>query len=263
MDEEGYVFLTGRIKEQINRGGEKIAPVAIDNVLMACPGVESLFCFAAPHKELGEVVAVAMVEKKGHSVTLKQLNKFGLLYGQLAAQWLPFVLVYCDAVPKGPTGKVQRTKLASMLGVPALSAADNPRSYRYKAGEPLVEVLTSAQVQSETSDGKQTLPSKSSFTESLEDVVGLELQHLDTVVVDSFTAVTVSTFLHSHYALEVSAKDCLRLSVTRLYATLCLKSLTAAALCDDVENLLGVELAGDIHAPLPMDSFTAVRLASE
>jgi len=94
------MFFQGRIKEQINRGGEKIAPVAIDNVLLECPGVESLFCFGVPHKELGETVGVVIVEKKGVSVPLKQLNKHGLQSGKLASQWLPTVIVYSDVVPK-------------------------------------------------------------------------------------------------------------------------------------------------------------------
>ena len=115
--------------------------MAIDNVLLACPGIESLFCFAAPHKELGETVAVVVVVKKGASVSLKQLNKFGLQSGQLAAQWLPFAIVYSDTVPKGPTGKVQRTKLASMLGLPGFSGADRPASFRYIPGAPLERLV--------------------------------------------------------------------------------------------------------------------------
>ena len=69
-------------------------------MLLECPGVENLFCFGVPHKELGETVGVVLVEKKGVSVSLKQLNKYGLQSGKLAVQWLPSVIVFSDSIPK-------------------------------------------------------------------------------------------------------------------------------------------------------------------
>ncbi len=93
--------------------------MAIDNILLDCPGISALFAFGVLHKELGETVAIAVVCKPGiPTVSLKQLNAFAVKSGKLAAAWLPSIIVYCDAVPKGPTGKVQRIKLSSMLGLP-------------------------------------------------------------------------------------------------------------------------------------------------
>lgn len=129
LDEDGYLFLVGRIKEQINRGGEKLAPLAIDNALIACPAVQTLCAFAVPHAELGEVVGCAVVLRPGATLTLGELNRFGILAKTMQTQWLPQVLVLCDQIPKGPTGKIQRTKLASLFGLPILT--EGSATYRW------------------------------------------------------------------------------------------------------------------------------------
>ena len=65
LDEDGYLFLTGRLKEQINRGGEKISPLEIDVVLLDHPAVQQAVTFAMPHDKLGEEVAAAVVLRDG------------------------------------------------------------------------------------------------------------------------------------------------------------------------------------------------------
>ena len=64
LDDDGYLFLTGRLKEQINRGGEKISPLEIDDVLLRHPAVAEAVAFAIPHDKLGEEVGAAVVLRR-------------------------------------------------------------------------------------------------------------------------------------------------------------------------------------------------------
>jgi len=259
LDEDGYVFLTGRSKEQINRGGEKIAPVAIDNVLLDCPGVAALFAFGVPHKELGETVAVVVVCKPGvPPVSLKQLNAFAVKSGKLAAAWLPSIIVYCDAVPKGPTGKVQRIKLSSMLGLPStFSADDGPSSFRYTPGQPLERLLEVSA--DETED--ISLPSLRS---QISNVIGVDILEQDDMIIDSFTAVKVVNFIKTKYNVSIPAKDCITLRISSVLKTIChSKVATSVQLADVLEGILAIELkASGQDAALPMDSFSAVKVSN-
>ena len=259
LDEDGYVFLTGRSKEQINRGGEKIAPVAIDNVLLDCPGIAALFAFGVPHKELGETVAVVVVCKPGvPPVSLKQLNAFAVKSGKLAAAWLPSIIVYCDAVPKGPTGKVQRIKLSSMLGLPStFSADDGPSSFRYTPGQPLERLLEVSA--DETED--ISLPSLRS---QISNVIGVDILEQDDMIIDSFTAVKVVNFIKTKYNVSIPAKDCITLRISSVLKTICHSKLaTSVQLAEVLEGILAIELkASGQDAALPMDSFSAVKVSN-
>jgi acyl-CoA synthetase (AMP-forming)/AMP-acid ligase II/acetyltransferase-like isoleucine patch superfamily enzyme len=113
LDEGGYLFLTGRLKEIINRGGEKVAPKEVDEVLSRHPGVAQAVAFAVPHGTLGEDVAAAVVLKVGAEVTEAELLQ--LAADQLAAFKVPSQILIVDEVPKGPTGKLQRIGLAGKL----------------------------------------------------------------------------------------------------------------------------------------------------
>ncbi len=114
-DAEGYVRLTGRLKEIINRGGEKISPREIDEALMDHPAVLQAIAFAMPHEMLGEDVAAAVVLREGASVTEKELKAF--LSERLAAFKVPRKIVFLDEIPKGATGKLQRIGLAQKVGL--------------------------------------------------------------------------------------------------------------------------------------------------
>ena len=76
MDADGYLSITGRLKEIINRGGEKISPREVDEVLMDHPAVQQVVTFAVPHDKLGEDVAAAVVLREGASATEKELREF-------------------------------------------------------------------------------------------------------------------------------------------------------------------------------------------
>jgi acyl-CoA synthetase (AMP-forming)/AMP-acid ligase II/acyl carrier protein len=115
LDDEGYLFLTGRLKELVNRGGEKIAPREVDEVLAAHPAVAQAVAFAAPHATLGEVVAAAVVPRAGSDVTEETLRRFAA--ARLAPFKVPQRVLLVAAIPTGPTGKLQRIGLAAALGL--------------------------------------------------------------------------------------------------------------------------------------------------
>jgi acyl-CoA synthetase (AMP-forming)/AMP-acid ligase II/thioesterase domain-containing protein len=113
FDNDGYLHVTGRIKEMINRGGEKILPGEIDKVLIAHPAVADAAAFGFPHPTLGEEVGVAVVPRAGASATASELRQFAAL--SLAAFQTPRRVFFVNAIPKGPTGKPQRHKVAEMV----------------------------------------------------------------------------------------------------------------------------------------------------
>ena len=115
VDEDGYLFLTGRLKEQINRGGEKISPLEVDEALLRHPSVAQAVTFAVPHPKLGEDVAAAVVVADGAEVSERELR--GFLSESLAAFKVPRQVLVLDELPKGPTGKLQRIGLAERLGL--------------------------------------------------------------------------------------------------------------------------------------------------
>lgn len=115
FDAEGYLHLTGRLKEIINRGGEKISPLEVDGVLLDHPDVAQVVTFALPHAKLGEEVAAAVVLREGSNVTDKDIRTFAS--GRMADFKVPRRVVVLDEIPKGATGKMQRIGLAEKLGL--------------------------------------------------------------------------------------------------------------------------------------------------
>ena len=115
MDAEGYVTLTGRLKEIINRGGEKISPREVDEALMDHPAVLQVVTFAVPHDKLGEDVAAAVVLREGQAATEAELKTF--LSTKIAAFKTPRTILFLAEIPKGATGKLQRIGLAQKLGL--------------------------------------------------------------------------------------------------------------------------------------------------
>jgi oxalate---CoA ligase len=115
IDRDGYLQLTGRLKELINRGGEKIAPIEIDVVLMDHPAVLQCLTFAVPHDKLGEDIAAAVVLREGKTCTERELRDFA---ARRLEHWkVPRTFVFVREIPKGRTGKLQRIGLAAKLGL--------------------------------------------------------------------------------------------------------------------------------------------------
>lgn len=115
MDAEGYVSITGRLKEIINRGGEKISPREVDEILMDHPAVAQVVCFGMPHPKLGEEVAAVVVLREGQQASERELQEF---VAQHAADFkVPKKVLFMPEIPKGATGKLQRIGLAAKLGL--------------------------------------------------------------------------------------------------------------------------------------------------
>ncbi|KAL9940889.1 hypothetical protein V8E36_000377 [Tilletia maclaganii] len=110
-DEDGYVILTGRIKELINRGGEKISPLEVDAALLAIEGVGEAVGFAVPDEKYGEKVGAVIVPKKGAKLDGEQVRK--ALDGKLSKFKIPEKVYISDSIPKTATGKVQRRIVAA------------------------------------------------------------------------------------------------------------------------------------------------------
>ena len=114
-DEEGFLQITGRIKEIINKGGEKISPLEIDDAIMKHESVFQGITFPIVHNKLGEEVAAAVVLKDDHQLTEQALKEF--LSKILASYKIPQTIVFLEEIPKGKTGKLQRIGLAKKLGL--------------------------------------------------------------------------------------------------------------------------------------------------
>lgn len=115
FDEDGYLFLTGRLKEIINRAGEKISPIEIDVILMDHPAVEQCVTFAIPHPMLGEDVGAVVVLRAGKDCTERELRDF--VAARAAHFKVPRKVLFVTEIPKGATGKLQRIGLAAKLGL--------------------------------------------------------------------------------------------------------------------------------------------------
>src|SRR5215469_1357268 len=113
IDKDGYLRLTGRLKELINRGGEKISPLEIDTVIMDHPAVAQVVTFGVPHDKLGEDVAAAVVLREGSACDERELRAF--VGSRIADFKVPRRIVFLTEIPKGATGKLQRIGLAEKL----------------------------------------------------------------------------------------------------------------------------------------------------
>ena len=114
-DADGYFTITGRLKELINRGGEKISPREIDEALLEHPAVAQAVAFAVPHPKLGEEIAAAVVLQEGSTLTQRQVRAFAA--ERLAGYKVPRQVLFLDGIPKGPSGKLKRVGLAKELGL--------------------------------------------------------------------------------------------------------------------------------------------------
>ncbi|MFC8274225.1 non-ribosomal peptide synthetase, partial [Streptomyces sp. NPDC057271] len=126
VDENGYLYIVGRSKEIINRGGSKVAPAEVDDVLSGHPAVKLAVAFGLPHPTLGEDVAVAVVTRPSATVTEREIREYAA--ERIADFKVPSRVFMVADVPKSPTGKVQRLKLAELLSAAAPGpSAQEPR----------------------------------------------------------------------------------------------------------------------------------------
>ena len=111
-DDEGYLFITGRIKEIINRGGEKISLREIDEKLLEHPAITAAATFAVPHQTLGEDVAAAVVLKLGQTMRQEEIRYY--LKERIVDFKIPQRIYFVERLPTSPAGKIQRNKLLNI-----------------------------------------------------------------------------------------------------------------------------------------------------
>lgn len=112
MDGDGYVKITGRIKELIIRGGENIAPKEIEDLLRRNPKILDVYVYGVPDERLGEEVAAALKLKQGETATTEEIREF--CNGRIAKFKIPRHVRFVDSFPMTASGKVQRFKLREM-----------------------------------------------------------------------------------------------------------------------------------------------------
>jgi len=112
LDEKGYLTLVGRLKELINRGGEKISPREIDEVLLTHPAVAEAVCFGVPHPTWGEEVAAAVVLKPDAAEKPSAADLLAHCKGSLSTFKCPKQIHITDTIPRTATGKIQRRVVA-------------------------------------------------------------------------------------------------------------------------------------------------------
>ena len=122
LEADGYLYITGRIKEIINRGGEKISPREVEEVLLEHPEVAEAVAFAVPHASLGEDIVAAVTFTKGALPQTLDLRPF--LADRLAEFKVPRRIFVLSEIPKGPSGKVQRSDLAERFELGLRSSSD-------------------------------------------------------------------------------------------------------------------------------------------
>ena len=115
FDNDGYLKISGRIKEIINKGGEKISPLEVDNVLMDHPSIDQAVCFGYEDKMLGENIASAIIIKDGMECSENDVLNYA--EKKLAKFKIPKKIFFVDEIPKGATGKLQRNVLAKKFGL--------------------------------------------------------------------------------------------------------------------------------------------------
>jgi acyl-CoA synthetase (AMP-forming)/AMP-acid ligase II/thioesterase domain-containing protein/acyl carrier protein len=126
LDDDGNLFVTGRLKEMINRGGEKVAPSEVDAVMASHPAVLEAVTFAVPHPTLGEAVACAVILDPSIEAPpqISELRRFAATH--LARFKVPSRIFIVDEIPRGELGKPQRwvlsERLADKRGTPPSAA---------------------------------------------------------------------------------------------------------------------------------------------
>jgi len=132
MDSDGYLFITGRSKEVINRGGEIISPLEVEEAVVAHHGIVACAAFSVPHNVLQEVVGIVIVPEPGKpKLDLQSLHDF--LGDKLVASKWPQLICFMNALPKSHTNKLLRVKLGQRLGLPEINDAMYPIERTFQA----------------------------------------------------------------------------------------------------------------------------------
>ena len=134
FDDDGFLYVVGRGKDIIKRGGETIAPAEIEEVLVGHPDVRAALSFAVPHQTLGEAVGAVIVPRSSRRVDLDGLSAH-LSQHLIPSKW-PVLLVYMDDLPKNAAGKLLRVGLAARLGIEGVDDKSPMRTRLFEADCP-------------------------------------------------------------------------------------------------------------------------------
>jgi hypothetical protein len=128
---DGFLYIVGRAKEIINRGGFKVSPAAVDAALLRHPDVQDAVTFAVPHPTLGEDVVAAVVVRETAACSPRELRDFA--FAELAAFMVPSQIVLADELPRSPAGKLDRALVAKetqpRLRAPFVAARSGPEEF--------------------------------------------------------------------------------------------------------------------------------------
>jgi acyl-CoA synthetase (AMP-forming)/AMP-acid ligase II/acyl carrier protein len=187
LDEEGYLFIVGRIKEVINRGGQKVAPGEVEEALLSHPDVVEAAAFSIPHTRLGADVAAAIVLRPGATVGAAKLRDF--VRKRLASFKVPGLIYIVPDIPKGAGGKIKRAELAAAL---ALTEPAAPARRGRKMAAPRSELESQvAKIWADLLDA---------------DRIGID-QDVFALGVDSITVTQMISRLREHFGVDFSFKD--------------------------------------------------------
>lgn len=187
LDREGFLFIVGRIKEVINRGGLKVAPGDVEEALLSHPDVVEAAAFPVPHRRLGEDVAAAVVLRPNAKVTAPELRDF--TRQRLARFKTPGVIRIVAKIPKSASGKIKRGELAAAVAM-------IPPSRSVDRGENVVPPRTELERQ---------------LAESWADLLELEQigvdQDVQALGADSLTMTQMLSRLRAHFGVDLSLED--------------------------------------------------------
>jgi acyl-CoA synthetase (AMP-forming)/AMP-acid ligase II/acyl carrier protein len=187
LDEEGYLFIVGRIKEVINRGGQKVAPGEVEEALLSHPDVVEAAAFPVPHARLGADVGAAVVLRSQATADAHKLRDF--VRKRLAGFKVPGLIRIVPAIPKGAGGKLRRGELAAALS-PSPSNASVRRGRKTAAPRSELE----RQIATIWAD--------------LLDVDRIAVdQDIFALGVDSITVTQIISRLREHFGVDFSFKD--------------------------------------------------------
>jgi acyl-CoA synthetase (AMP-forming)/AMP-acid ligase II/carbonic anhydrase/acetyltransferase-like protein (isoleucine patch superfamily)/acyl carrier protein len=142
LDAEGYLFISGRSKEIINRGGETISPFEIEEAIIQHPNIKDCMAFSAKHKEFQETVGIVIVTKANYPrIDLLALHRY--CDTRLHRSKWPQVIVYMDALPKNNANKIQRIKFVERSNLSEIDEESSPSSRLYDGTAPASSSLTS------------------------------------------------------------------------------------------------------------------------
>jgi acyl-CoA synthetase (AMP-forming)/AMP-acid ligase II/acyl carrier protein/NRPS condensation-like uncharacterized protein len=246
LDEDGYLFIVGRIKEVINRGGQKVAPGEVEEALLSHPDVIEAAAFPVPHTRLGADVAAAVVLRSDAKANAQKLRDF--VRKRLAGFKVPGLIRIVPAIPKGAGGKIRRGELAAAL---ALTPSTAPERRGPKMAAP-------------RSDLERQIAKI--WTDLLDvDLIAID-QDVFALGVDSITVTQMISRLREHFGVDFAFKDIFDAPTVAALAACVQKSKklpssVSSSLCDPKTD--NTRVASDSPQPVAIVQERMLRIERE